>query len=326
MRVLVTGGAGFIGTHLCRRLLSEGHEVVVIDDESNGCRSSLPADAAFIRGDVAIPEQLETAFAARPDVVLHIAGQVSILKSFADPADDLHTNVEGTLRVLQACVRHKVPRLIFASSMTIYGECETIPTPETEPLKPNAYYGITKLAAERYVLATAERPDLGFDFHVTALRMFSVYGPGQSFSNPYQGVLGIFVGNLLRGEPIRIFGDGRQSRDFVFIDDIVDGWMRALSLKQRGLAINLGSGRSLSIRRLAEQAVAVFGHEAGRYPILHEPARPGEQRSVQADVSLARAALGWEPATTFERGLARTLAWARSEFAGTEANEKASAS
>lgn len=315
MQVLVTGGAGFIGTHVCRRLLQEGHAVVVIDNESNGHRSSLPEGVRFILGDVALPAQLEPAFSPRPDVVLHIAGQVSILKSFANPADDLRTNVEGTLCVLQACVRHKVPRLVYASSMTIYGECQAVPTPETEPLKPNAYYGITKLAAERYVLATAERPDLGFDFHATALRMFSVYGPGQSFSNPYQGVLGIFAGNLLRGEPITVFGDGRQSRDFVFIDDIVEGWIKALRLERPGLAINLGSGRSVSIRQLAEHAVAAFGHAPGSYPIVHQPARPGEQRNVQADVSLAGAQLGWRPSTSLEQGLARTVAWARSEFA-----------
>ena len=180
-------------------------------------------------GDVTRPAEVEPAFARGLDAVCHIAGQVSIIRSFSDPVADLRTNVEGTLNILQLCLKYKVPRLIYASSMTLYGDVRTVPTPETEPCRPDSYYGITKHAAERYVHATAERPDLGFDFRVTSLRMFSVYGPGQSFSNPYQGVLGIFSGNLLRGEPITIFGDGEQTRDFVYIDDIVDGWVRALA-------------------------------------------------------------------------------------------------
>jgi UDP-glucose 4-epimerase len=195
-----------------------------------------------------------------------------------------------------------------------------VPTPESEPCVPDSYYGITKLAAERYVHATAERPDLGFDFGVTSLRMFSVYGPGQSFSNPYQGVLGIFSGNVLRGEPITIFGDGEQTRDFIYIDDIVDGWVRALTTPaSRGKIINLGSGRSLSINELARAVIGAFGHAASGHPIVRKPARPGEQRSVRADVSLARSVLDWAPRTPFEQGLAKTVRWARDEFAAASA-------
>jgi UDP-glucose 4-epimerase len=221
--------------------------------------------------------------------------------------------VEGTLNVLQLCLKYKVPRLLYASSMTIYGNGGAVPTPETERCWPDSYYGITKLAGERYVHATAERPDLGFQFNVTSLRMYSVYGPGQAFDNPYQGVLGIFLGNLLRGEPITIFGDGEQTRDFVFIGDIVEGWVRALETPAaNGRVINLGSGRSLSIKRLAEAAIGAFG---GSHSIVRAPARPGEQRSVRADVTRAKATLGWEPRTSFETGLVETLAWARAEFA-----------
>ena len=245
MRVLVTGGAGFIGAHLCRRLLADGHAVSVVDNEFNGRRENVPAGASYAKADVTRPEEVEPAFARGLDAVCHIAGQVSIIRSFSDPVADLRTNVEGTVNVLQLCLKYKVPRLLYASSMTLYGNVETVPTPETEPCRPDSYYGITKHAAERYVHATAERPDLGFDFSVTSLRMFSVYGPGQSYDNPYQGVLGIFSGNILRGEPITIFGDGDQTRDFVFIDDIVEGWVRALDTPASGGGVfNLGSGRS----------------------------------------------------------------------------------
>ncbi len=316
MRILVTGGAGFIGSHLCRRLLAEGHAVTVVDNESNGSRESVPAGAHFILGDVTVPSEVEKAFARGLDAVCNIAGQVSIIRAFSDPVRDLKTNVEGTLNVLQLCLKYKVPRLIHASSMTLYGDCLAVPTPETEPANPDSYYGITKQAAERYVHATAERPDLGFDFQVTSLRMFSVYGPGQSFSNPYQGVLGIFSGNVLRGEPITIFGDGEQTRDFVFIDDIIEGWVRALKTPaSAGGVFNLGSGRSLSINQLAKSVVAAFGYKPGGYKVTHAPGRPGEQRLVQADIRRAREVLGWEPRTTFERGVTETVGWARKEFA-----------
>jgi UDP-glucose 4-epimerase len=316
MRVLVTGGAGFIGTHLCRRLLADGHTVSVVDNESTGRRANLPAEVWFAHGDVARPSEVEPAFARGLDAVCHIAGQVSIIRSFTDPVVDLRTNVEGTLNVLQLCLKYKVPRLIYASSMTLYGNCRTVPTPETEPCTPDSYYGITKLAAERYVHSTAERPDLGFDFQVTSLRMYSVYGPGQALDNPYQGVLGIFFGNLLRGEPITIFGDGEQTRDFVYIGDIVEGWVRALqNPAANGRVVNLGSGRSLSINQLAEAAIAAFGGPPGAHKVVRAPARPGEQRSVRADVGQARSVLGWEPRTTFETGLAETMRWARAEFA-----------
>jgi UDP-glucose 4-epimerase len=318
MRVLVTGGAGFIGTHLCRRLLAEGHDVAVVDNESNGHRSNLPPDVRFTLADVARSEEIEAAFARGIDAVCHIAGQVSIIRSFSNPTLDMRTNVEGTLNVLQLCLKYKVPRLLYASSMTIYGNCKTVPTPETEPCWPDSYYGITKLAAERYVHATAERPDLDFDFKVTSLRMYSVYGPGQALDNPYQGVLGIFLGNLLRGEPITIFGDGEQTRDFIYVNDIVDGWVRALGTPETaGQVINLGSGRSLSINQLAEAAINVVGGAAGASRIVRAPGRPGEQRSVRADVSRAKALMGWEPRTPFEAGLAETMRWAREAFAET---------
>lgn len=315
MRVLITGGAGFIGLHLARRLLADGHEVIAADNESNGDLALVPQGAKAIRADVTKPEELEPIFSGGLDAVCHIAGQVSIIKAFSDPVGDLRTNTEGTVQTLKLCVKHKVPRLLYASSMTLYGDCKVVPTPEGEPCVPDSYYGITKYAAERYVHSTAARPDLGFDFSVTSLRMFSVYGPGQSYNNPYQGVLGIFSGNVLRGEPITIFGDGEQTRDFVFVGDIVDGWSRALTSKAaKGQIINLGGGRETSINDLAHAVTGAFGFAKGKYDIRHAPGRPGEQRSVQADVSKAKQLLGWEPKTSFEQGLEQTVAWAKGEF------------
>lgn len=317
MRILVTGGAGFIGSHLTRRLLADGHEVHVIDNESNGAREAVPAGAQYVRADVTRPDELEPVFAKKLDAVCHLAGQVSIIRAFDNPVGDLRTNTEGTVNVVQLCVRHKVPRLLYASSMTAYGDCDVVPTPESQPCKPDSYYGITKFAAERYVHSTAERPDLDFDFGVTSLRMFSVYGPGQALDNPYQGVLGIFIGKLIRGEPITIFGDGKQTRDFVYIGDIVDGWATALvNQKAAGGVFNLGSGRSTSINDLAAYAAGAFGHKPGAYDIRHAPSRPGEQRRVQADIGLAQSVLGWHPKTRLEDGLAETVRQGRALTGG----------
>lgn len=312
MNVLVTGGAGFIGSHLATRLLSLGHRVIVIDNEATGRREDVPAGAELVRGDVSRIADLEPLFAGGLDAVLHVAGQVSLIRSFTDPVVDLRTNVEGTLNVLRLCLAHKVPRLLYASSMTVYGRDGALPTPEDTPCAPISYYGITKYAAERYVHMTAERSDLEFDLHVTSFRMYNVYGPRQALDNPYQGVLGIFLGNLLRDEPITIFGDGHQSRDFIYIDDVVDAWVGALdNAASYGQVINLGSGQQLSINALADYVLGAFGHSRDDWPVRHASARPGEQRQVEAEVARARAVLGWKPRVAFEAGLAETVRWAR---------------
>jgi UDP-glucose 4-epimerase len=195
--------------------------------------------------------------------------------------------------------------------MTVYGHTKVLPTPEETPCQPISYYGITKYAAERYVRTAAERVDLDFDFHVTCFRMYNVYGPRQALNNPYQGVLGIFLGNLLRGEPITIFGDGEQSRDFVYISDVVDAWVGTLgNPASYGGVFNLGSGHRLSINQLADHVLAAFRRRRTDDTIAYAPGRPGEQRHVEADITQARAILGWEPKVPFTAGLAQTVRWA----------------
>jgi UDP-glucose 4-epimerase len=311
VNILVTGGAGFIGSHLADRLVDEGHHVSVFDNEATGRRGNVSAAAHYIKGDVARPGDLEQAFGTGLDAVCHIAGQVSLIRSFTAPVVDLRTNVEGTVNVLQLCVKYRVPRLLYASSMTVYGHTDVLPTPEEAPCQPVSYYGITKYAAERYVHTTAERVDLDFDFHVTCFRMYNVYGPRQALDNPYQGVLGIFLGNLLRDEPITIFGDGEQSRDFVYIDDIVDAWVGALGNPAAyGRTFNLGSGRRLSINQLADHVLAAFDRTRANDMVRYAPGRPGEQRHVEADITRACATLGWEPRVSFDTGLTETVRWA----------------
>jgi len=294
MRALVTGAAGFIGSHLADRLLRDGHQVVVVDDESTGRRRNVPAAARYRKCDVTCLADLEPPFAEGLDVVLHVAGQVSLIRSFADPSLDLQTNVLGTINVLRLCLKYRVARLLYASSMTVYGDTAVLPTSEDIHCRPVSYYGITKYAAERYVHATAQRADLDFGFQVTSFRMYNVYGPRQALDNPYQGVLGIFLGNLLRDEPLTIFGDGEQSRDFVYIDDVVDAWVAAIEKPAAyGQVLNLGSGCRMSINELADRVLAAFGSGRSERALQYRAARPGEQRHVEADIAKAQALLHW---------------------------------
>jgi UDP-glucose 4-epimerase len=316
MRILITGGAGFIGSHLADRLILSGCSVVVVDNESTGRRENVPERAQYFRADVSRLSELEPVFAVGVDAVCHIAGHVSLIGSFTDPANDLRTNVQGTVNVLQLCLRHRVPRLIYASSMTAYGRNGALPTPEDTPCEPISYYGITKYAAERYVHSTEERPDLDFEFHATSFRMYNVYGPRQALDNPYQGVLGIFLGNVLRREPITIFGDGEQTRDFIFISDVVEAWVAALhNPAAYGQIFNLGTGR-LSINQLADSVLTAFGRTRADYEVLYKPARPGEQRHAEADTRKAKRLLGWKPQVTFDQGMIDTLRWAVQEPLG----------
>jgi UDP-glucose 4-epimerase len=305
-RVLVTGGAGFIGGHLAHALVARGDEIVVLDDLSTGDRDNVPDGATLVEGDVADASTVDGLFEEGYDAVLHVAGQASIFRSFERPERDLRTNVVGTLNVLQACLAARVPRLVYASSMTVYGEPERVPTPEDTPCVPRSYYGVTKYAAERYVQIAGDRRDV--ELGVTSLRMFNVYGERQRLDNPYQGVLAIFLGNAMRGEPITIHADGSQTRDFVYVGDVVDAWLRVLDDPgTMGGVFNVGSGRETSIRELAETIRETAGADED---FRFAPAQEGDIRRSAADVSALGAATAWSPRTRLGSGLARTLAWA----------------
>ena len=313
-RVLVTGGAGFIGSHMADRLLAAGNEVVVLDNESTGTRANVPAAAHYIAGDVRNPEDVARAFDGGLDAVFQIAGQASTILSFDNPQNDLSINVGGTLNILQACLKHQVPRLVYASSMICYGHPERVPISEDHPCRPVSYYGITKYAGERYVHATAARNDLDFDFQVTSFRMFNVYGPRQSLTNFYQGVVTNFMANILQEQPIVIHSDGEQARDFIYVQDVVNAWVKALdSPRTHGQVFNLGSGEGITINRLADITLASFDKNRDTHTILYEPVRPGDLRYMQAEMSRTRKCLDWTPLTPFDEGMEHTLRWARSQ-------------
>ena len=311
-RILITGGAGFIGSHLAVALAQAGDHVTVLDNLTTGTRANVPENVEFVQGDVCVLDTLEAVFARGVDVVLHIAGQASIRLSFQDPANDLNVNTVGTLNILQQCMKHHVPRLLFASSMTVYGQTDVVPTPEETPVVPVSNYAVTKYAAERYVHIAAQRNDLDFDFNVTSFRMFNVYGPRQSLTNVYQGVLAIFMGKVLRGEPITIHSDGEQSRDFVFISDVVRAWVKAIDTPETyGQVINLGTGRPSSVNQLCDAVLRASNKTRSTYEVHYTNAQPGDTRRSAADIRKAYRLLNWHPQVTLEDGIQQTLNWAR---------------
>ena len=309
--ILVTGGAGFIGSHIADKLIALGHKVTVFDNLSTGEKRFINPKAKFLLGDVARKKDVEKAFQDHFDVVFHIAGCASSIQSFMDPDKDIQTNFLGTVNITLQCIKSFVPRLLYASSMTVYGKTGKLPISETTHCFPVSYYGISKFAAERFVHASSERVDLKNPLNVTSFRMYNVYGPRQSLTNPYQGVMAIFIGNVLRNEPVTIFGDGKQSRDFIYIDDVVDVWIKSMDIKETsGHAYNLGFGKDISINVLVSDIIKTLKKNPKDYLIHHKPPRPGDQRHMQADISKIKKVLSWEPKTNLAQGLKNTIAWA----------------
>ncbi len=314
-RVLVTGGAGFIGSGLADALISKGYNVTVIDSLATGRKKYVNKKALFIKGDVRNKKDVEKCFMKKVDVIFHIAGCASTIKSFDDPAADLKTNVLGTINIINAAIKYRVKRVLYASSMTAYGVPDALPVKEKSSTVPISYYGITKFSGERYVMATGERNDLPFKINTTAFRMFNVYGRRQSLTNPYQGVVSIFIGNAARGEAITVFGDGKQSRDYVNIKDVAAAWTGAInSRKSFGRVFNLGSGTRISVNRLIDYILKGFGKSRKNYKIVYRPVRPGDQRHMQADISKAKRLLNWKPGVLFRDGIADVISWAKEEY------------
>jgi UDP-glucose 4-epimerase len=290
---LVTGGAGFIGSHLTRRLLAQGQAVTVLDNLSVGRMEALPPGARFVHGDVRDAGAVEEALRG-VDCVFHLAAQVTIRGSFDRFYDDLDTNVMGTTRLLQAVKSTDVKYFVLASSMAVYADAPSpAPIAESHTTVPLSPYGWGKLAAEgvaRQILAARDIP-------FTALRFFNTFGPGQTFT-PYVGVITIFITRLLQGEAPTIFGDGEQQRDFVHVDDIVAGVVAAPG--RRPGTYNLGTGRGTSLNQLAGLLTKRL---APTLTPTHAPAQAGELRFSVADISAAHQALGYTPKRSLERDL-----------------------
>jgi UDP-glucose 4-epimerase len=300
-RALVTGGAGFIGSHLVERLLDEGLQVVVLDDLSMGKREYVPKAAGFVQGDVRDPAAVSAAMAGA-DVVFHLAARVSIRASVSGFYEDADTNLMGTLNVLQACASHNVQKFIYASSMAVYADAPApVPLREGYKTTPISPYGVAKLASERYAMLVAA----GSGFDAVALRYFNTYGPRQTFT-PYVGVITIFIRRLLHGEAPLIFGDGEQCRDFVYVGDIVDATLRAMTHNVRGEVFNVGSGCGTTVNQVASMLCARLNPDVAPE---HVAAHPGELRNSIADIGKARQLLGYEPRSRLEDRIDEVIVW-----------------
>lgn len=312
MRALVTGGAGFIGSTLVDRLLAEGHAVDVIDDLSSGSLANL-ADARANRDhelklhqiDIRDPSVVELIARRQPEVVFHLAAQADVRVSVARPVFDAEVNVIGSLNVIEGARQGGARKVVFASSGgTIYGEPDSseLPVRETHPQHPISPYGVAKKVVTDYLFAYRTLHGLEF----TSLALANVYGPRQD-PHGEAGVVAIFAGLLLEGKPCTIFGDGRQTRDFVYVDDVVDAFVRAAD-RGSGLTCNIGTGQETSVNELYATMAEAAGVDE---PPIHAPARPGELARSALDPSRAGIHLGWEPWTDLRTGVTEVLAWFR---------------
>ena len=315
MRTLVTGGAGFIGSNLVDRLVGDGHEVVVVDDLSSGRLENLAEGFASGRVhlaevDVAGPELAAVVAEARPEVVYHLAAQIDVRRSVADPVHDARVNVLGTVALARAALDAGCRRLVFASSGgTVYGEPDpsALPVSERHPEGPTSPYGVAKRSAEDYLDSFAEL----YGLEPVSLRLGNVYGPRQDPAGE-AGVVAIFCSRLLEGGPVTVFGDGHQTRDYVHVDDVVEAFVAGAERPEAVRArVNIGTGVETSVLELYAvlREVAGFGPEP-----TFAPPRLGELHRIALDCAEAERALGWKPAIDLREGLARTWAWAFQEI------------
>jgi nucleoside-diphosphate-sugar epimerase len=310
MRYLVTGGAGFIGSHIVDELVRRGHEVAVLDDLSTGKEANL----AGVRGKIDFRADTITDLSAlqaacqRVDYVVHLAARTSVPKSVADPLETNRINIDGTLNALVAARDAKVRRFVYAASSSAYGETPTLPKVETMPAEPISPYGVTKYVGELYAQVFGRV----YGLENACVRYFNVFGPRQDPTSQYSGVLSRFMLAILEGQPPVVYGDGQQSRDFTYVDNIVDLTLRACEAGgASGKVFNGGTGARITLNEVLKLLEKVAGKKiAARY----DPPRTGDILDSQADISLAGKALGYEPRVLFEEGLRRTWNWYQSAY------------
>jgi UDP-glucose 4-epimerase len=304
---LVTGGAGFIGSHLVAELTARGHRVRVLDDLSTGQRANLAAVVPvpeFVEGDVADPAAAARAIAG-VHVVFHLAAVASVQRSVEDPSSTHRVCATGTLHVLDAARRAGVHRVVYAGSASAYGLPQSGVQTEDDPIHPLSPYAAAKLAGELYAQAFAAT----YGLETVRVRFFNIFGPRQRADSPYSGVIALFLAALSSGRTPTVFGDGLQSRDFTYVGDAVQALIKAAETPGvSGRVYNIGTGNSVTVLDLIAQLNRLLGTD---YRPQHGPARTGDIRHSRADISRARTDLGYEPAVSFEEGLRQTLRWYR---------------
>jgi len=308
MKIVVTGGAGFIGSHVVDAYVAAGHDVIVVDDLSTGHRENLNPRARFHALDIQDPRTTQLLRDERPDVLNHHAAQMDVRRSVADPLFDARVNVLGTIHLLEAARQAGVRRVVFVSSGgAVYGEQETFPASEDHATNPLSPYGVSKRTGELYAFFYQAEYRLPF----IALRYANVYGPRQD-PHGEAGVVAIFTGKMLRGEPVTVNGDGRQTRDYVFVGDVARANLLAIEREVSG-PVNIGTGVETDVNALARLLLEATG---SRSEVGHGPAKSGEQRRSVVDARRANERLGWRPEVALRDGLRQTVAFFRERAAG----------
>lgn len=296
MKTLVTGGCGFIGSHLVELLIRDGHTVVVVDNLATGHLANLAglppgAPVTIVQADV-VDVDLITPHFEGVEIVFHLAGLADIVPSITAPLKYHRANVDGTVAVLEAARAAGVRRVVYAASSSCYGIPDTYPTPETAPIRPQYPYAYTKWAGEQCVLHWAAV----YGLSANSLRLFNVYGPRSRAAGAYGAVFGVFLAQRANGMPLTVVGDGRQARDFIFVSDVVEAFRLAAVSEVSGEVFNVGAGAPQTVLRLTE----LIGG-----PVTHVPKRPGEPDTTHADIGKIRRLLGWSPKVSFEGGVER---------------------
>jgi UDP-glucose 4-epimerase len=305
LKVLVTGGAGFIGSHVCDAFVRAGHEVIALDNLSSGRKQNLDPRVRLEVLDIRDPEAAALIRAERPRVLCHLAAQMDVRRSVEDPRFDAEANILGMLNLLEAARQAEVRKVVFSSTGgAIYGEQDVFPAPESHPTRPVSPYGVSKAAGELYL--GYYRAQYGLPY--VALRYANVYGPRQS-PHGEAGVVAIFSQRLLSGRECTIYGEGRQTRDFVYVEDVARANLLAVEKDFVG-PVNIGTGVETDVNRLYTLLARAAGSDR---PAVHAPARPGEQLRSCIDHRLALRELGWEPGVAVEEGLRRTVAFFREQ-------------
>jgi UDP-glucose 4-epimerase len=310
MKFIVTGGAGFIGSHIAEGLVRRGDEVIIVDNLFSGKKENMApflsgGNARFVEGSITDLRRLNEIFSGA-DGIFHEAAIASVPRSIANPVATNEANVTGTLNVLIAARDCGVKKVVFASSSSVYGDTPTLPKDEEMTPAPLSPYAVSKLAGEQYMAAFHHV----YGLPTVSLRYFNVFGPRQDPASEYAAVIPKFISGILAGKPITIFGDGDQTRDFTYVNDIVSANIRAMESGAQGV-FNVACNRRISINDLAALMMEIMGKDV---PVRHEPARAGDVRDSLADISRAKRVFGYEPGYTVKEGLEETISWYRTRL------------
>lgn len=307
MKIIVTGGAGFIGSHLVDRLIKEKHNVVIIDNLSTGKKENINKKAKFYKLTIESPKLKEVFNKVKPDIVFHLAAQINVRDSVANPINDAKINILGSLNLLENCKKFGIEKIIFASTGgAIYGDADIIPTPEDYKETPVSPYGVAKLSVEKYLYYYWKVKKLKF----VSLRLANVYGPRQN-SKGEAGVVAIFCDKMLSDKQPIINGNGRQTRDFVYVDDVVEAFYFSFKKTEKVGIYNIGTAKETDINTIFQELKKLTGAKCKK---IHGPSLEGEQKRSCLDFNKAKKELGWKPKYSLKEGLKETVEWFGSNF------------